>query len=283
MAAGLAAGGAAAVAVAGARWSRGTAARVERLAPGASVGARGPFALEALEGLPAPVQRYFRFALTPGQPRVRTLRVAQHGELALRPGAWHPFDAEQHLAAEPPGFVWDATLRLAPLVAVRVRDSYLEGEGRMHGAVAGLVTLVDQHGTPELAAASLQRFLAEAVWLPTALLPRPGLRWSALDDRRARVTLRDRDTEVAMDFDFGPRGEIIGLFARRYRDEGGTPVLTPWIGHLGRYTRVHGMQVPTEVDVGWELRGEWRCDLRARLGPFHFDDAPAPVTGAGPS
>jgi len=39
----------------------------------------------------------------------------------------------------------------------------------MHAKVARLVTVADQHGTPEMAASSLLRYLAEAAWLPTAL------------------------------------------------------------------------------------------------------------------
>ena len=47
----------------------------------------------------------------------------------------------------------------------------------MHGAVLGLVTVVDMADTPELARGELMRFFAEAAWYPTALLPSPVVRF----------------------------------------------------------------------------------------------------------
>ena len=140
---------------------------------------------------------------------------------------------------------------MLPLVPVHVRDRYVGGEGSMRAAVAGIVPMVNQHGTPELAAASLQRFLAEAVWYPTVLLPGNGLSWSAIDDRNARVTLTDGPTTVSLDVTFGAAGEIETISAMRYRDVKGTPILTPWVGHHRDYTRLSSMMIPTSGDVAW--------------------------------
>jgi hypothetical protein len=206
-----------------------------------------------LDGLPTPVGRYFTFALTPGQPLVRRAELRFTGTFASKPDAWAPFTAEQHVRATPPGFVWEARIRMIPLVPVFVRDSYVGGEGSMRGAIASLIPVVDQHGTREMAAASLQRFLAEAVWLPTSLLPRNGLGWSAIDDSTARVTLTDGPTTVSLDVRFGERGEITGVSTDRYRDVKGTPVLTRWVGTHTDYKRLGGMMIPTAGEVAWIL------------------------------
>jgi hypothetical protein len=76
----------------------------------------------------------------------------------------------------------------------------------MRAALAGLVPVAGQQGTPEIAASALWRYLAEAVWLPTALLPSGRLTWTAVDDRTARATLRDRGATAVADFHFGPAG-----------------------------------------------------------------------------
>jgi uncharacterized protein DUF6920 len=60
---------------------------------------------------------------------------------------------------------------MAPSLPVRVRDSYIDGTGAMEGKIASLITVVNQSGRPELAAGELHRYLSEAVWLPTVLLP----------------------------------------------------------------------------------------------------------------
>ena len=254
MAGSIAAGAAAAVMVGSARWSRQTARATRRLTSGVPV-RRGPaaprFALDQLHGLPVPVARYFEYALTPGQRVVRRARMEHAGDFLLRPRAWSRFTSVEVFTVCPPGFVWDATIHAAPLVAVRVRDMYSGGEGSMKGAIAGLVPVVDQHGTREMAEASLQRYLAEAPWVPTALLPGAGVRWSAVDDTTARATLVDGAVTASVDFHFGADGAIERVSAVRWRDVDGTPVATPWAGRLWDYRRLDGMMVPTAGEVAW--------------------------------
>lgn len=153
----------AAAAFARGRWDRETRSLAARL----EAEAEGPlewFTLDQLEGLPEPVARYFRFALTPGQPLVRSACLEQRGEFRLGgpDSRWLHLTARQHFATRPPGFVWDASIRMAPGFPVRVRDSYLGGLGSMQGRMLGLVPVVNQQGAPELNAGALQRYLAEA-------------------------------------------------------------------------------------------------------------------------
>jgi hypothetical protein len=136
-------------------WNRATARAVARLGPPAELGA-GRFDPAQLEGLPSAVARYLRFALTPGQPIIRRATLHTEGEFRARPGGrWSPFAAVQHVVADPPGYIWDARIRMARLMTVRVRDGYAQGEGSMLGRIWGVVPLVDQRGTPELAAGAL--------------------------------------------------------------------------------------------------------------------------------
>lgn len=255
---GLAGSTLAAVAVGNLLWKRSTKKAIRRLGPES---ASGVFSRSQLEGLPAPVVRYFDFALTPGQRLLRGARLEHEG--TFRGGfdePWSPFTSVQHFSVRPPGFVWDASIRLAPLLTVRVRDSYIGGTGGMQGKIASLIPVVDQSGGPELNAGALHRLLAEMVWLPTGLLPGlPGLpgggvTWTAIDDTTARATLSDSGTTVWLDFQFNAAGEIVGVATpERYRDVDGTAVPTPWAGTFGSYQEVDGMRVPTEGEVAWIL------------------------------
>jgi len=246
---------------------------VARLKEAQPAGAPEPSILDfgRLEGLPPPVARYFAFALSPGQRIIAGAHLRFTGTFAAKPNASAPFTAEQDVRVTPPGFVWDARIDMMPVVPVLVRDSYVGGEGAMRAAAAGVIPVVNQHGTPEMAAASLQRFLAEAVWLPTALLPREGLSWSAIDDTSARVTLTDGPTTVSLHVTFGPRGEIESMSTTRYRDVKGTPVLTPWVGHHRDYKRMGEMMIPTSGEVAWVLPGGPEPYWRGRLVSATFD------------
>lgn len=272
--------GTAAVLAGRASWNRRTLRTVERLGAGASLpagGTAGAFSLAQLEGLPAPVVRYFGFALQPGQRLVHRARVEHRGTFATRPGLWEPFTSTQQFRVRPPAFVWDARIRMGGLPAalgVRVRDSYLDREGAMYGAVAALVPVADQRGTPEMAAGALARYLAETVWFPTALLPGTagaGVTWTPIDDSTARATLTDGPVSVTVDFHFGDRGEIVRVSGERYRDVDGTAVMTPWEGHLGEYVRRDGMMVPDVGEVAWLPRDGRRAYWRGRIGAITYD------------
>jgi hypothetical protein len=233
-----------------------------------------PYSRDALAGLPAPVVRYFDFALTPGQSLVRGARLRQTGAMALRPDSWSRFTATEYFGVDPPGFVWDANIHVAPLVWVHVRDGYWAGEGTMTGKLAAIVPVVDEHGTPEMASAELLRYLAEAVLLPTALLPRHGIAWTALDDQTARATVADAGMTVSCDVSFGERNQIERIRAMRYRDVDGKSVLVPWVGHFGDYRRIDGMMIPMSADVEWVLAGEKVPYWRGRVVEARYEFAP---------
>ncbi len=253
-------GGAAlgATAIGARRWRRSTARWARRLAAHEAPpcpGEAAVVALEQLAGLPEPAERYFAFALTRGQPLVQRARLKQGGELAVRAGAWCPFTAVEHFTVRPPGFLWDAHVRMAPLIATRVRDSYLAGMGATEARLAGLIPLAKLRGTPEIAAGALLRYLAEAVWFPTALLPTERLSWEPVDADTGRVTLTDEGITVALDVHLGPRGEIVRATGMRHRMIDGATVLTPWVCHYRDYARTAGMMVPMAGEVEWLLPG----------------------------
>ena len=252
VAGGVAGSAAAAIGAGTFLWSRATARAVGRLGPS---GTAGTFTRDHLAGLPAPVARYFEFALTPGQPLLRTARIEHTGEFRGALGQpWSPFTSIQHVSADPPGFVWDAKIRMSPLLTMRVRDSYLDGTGSMQACVAGVIPVVNAWGRTDLASGALHRYLAEAVWLPTSLLPRPGLSWEPIDDNTARATLTDSGVSVSLDFRFSDKGEIVSVYTpARYRDVNGKGVPTPWEGRHRGYERINGMMMPREGEVAWIL------------------------------
>ena len=240
-----------------ARWNCKTSQLVDTLMQADLGGRQETVTLEEIEQLPPPVARYFRLALRGEQPRIRSARIAQVGE--FRAGGvderWSPFKATQYFSTQPLGFVWDARIRMAPLVNVSVRDGSIEGQGSMQAKLLSLVPIIDEHGKAELNAGALQRYLAEAVWFPSALLPSAGVKWSAIDESRALATLTDSGTTVSLEFRFNDAGEIASVFTpARYREVNGKYELTPWEGHFRDYKEIDGLRIPVEANVEWQLR-----------------------------
>jgi hypothetical protein len=269
------------------RWQAVTdrlAAELDRL----TTSATGVVSFDALATLPVPVQRYFRRVLREGQPWIRCARVRQRGTFRSREGAdpeagWSPFVATERFTARPPGFVWDARIRMAPLVSVRVRDGYVGGHATMRGAVAALVPVVNAGDDAELRAGALQRYLAEAVWLPTALLPGGGVTWTPVDGKVATATIVDGETTASLEFEFGPGGEIVAARTPgRRRAVPGKPgeyVLAPWGGRYARYEAHGGMRVPTEAEVYLVLDGKEQPYYRGRNVALAYEFGPSPLSG----
>lgn len=258
-------GGAALLLYGGSRWRTGTEALFKRLGAAALPPNPIAFQTQELEALPAPVQRYFRAALTPGQPLLAAVTMEHIGSFNMseRGAAWKAFTSQQRAVMQRPGFVWDARINVLPGLPVRVHDAYVAGEGILHAALFGLFPLVNMRGTPELAQGELMRFLAEAAWYPTALLPSQGVRWEAVDDDSARATLAEGETEVSLLFHFGEDGLIDTVRAEaRGRTVGAAVVPTPWQGRWWDYAERDGMRVPLQGEVAWLLpegpRPYWR-------------------------
>jgi uncharacterized protein DUF6920 len=206
-----------------------------------------------VESLPPPVQRYFRAVLRDGQPMIEAARFSEEGQFRLSETQekWGPFQATHAVTVQPPAFDWDARIAWAPGVKVYVRDAYAAGAGTLHAAAFGLFQVAGQHGTPELAEGELMRYLAEAVWYPTALLPASGVQWEAIDGSTARASLADGATRVALEFRFDAEGLIASVRSPgRHKD---ARTVLPWQGRFRGYALRSGMRIPLEGEVEWIL------------------------------
>ncbi len=209
-----------------------------------------------LDGLPAPVQRYFRAVLRAGQPMVLGAHIAHSGtfNLAADGERWKPFGSDQLVATRPPGFDWNARIALLPGVAALAHDAYVGGEGILLVSLLGLVPLVDLRDSGALADGELMRYFAEAAWYPTALLPSQGVRWEEVDQVSARATLSAGARQVSLLFRFSADGLIDSIESRsRDRLVAGKSVPTPWRGRFWNYVKRDGMLVPQDGEVAWLL------------------------------
>jgi hypothetical protein len=240
------------------RWVATSEALRDRLHTGSTDRTPSVYRQASVAGLPAPVARYFRTALTDGQPLIRHAHIRWRGEFNLgRPGRdrWVPFFARQDFATQPPGFVWDARMNMTAGIPVLVRDALLGDAGSMHGAVLGLIPVVNVRDTPTVLASALLRYLGEAAWFPTALLPGHGVRWDAVDASTALATLTVGGTTVSAQYRFGADGLIASMSSneRSFEDGRHPPSKHPWGGSYLRYEARHGMLVPAESEVAWHF------------------------------
>jgi hypothetical protein len=230
-----------------------------------------------LEGLPQPVEAYFRAVLKDGQPLVSALTIDMAGTFNLSPTGrrWVPFTSRQRVVTRRPGFVWDARILMAQGLAVRVVDAYIAGAGQLHAAVLGLFTVAKVQGGGEIARGEFMRFFAEAAWYPTLLLPSQGVRWTAVDAHSANATLANGPLTLTLLFRFNDIGLIDSFRAEaRGATVGKETVMLPWEGCWSDYRLQDGITVPFAGEVAW-IRPEGRQPyFRGKVTSLTYEFSP---------
>jgi hypothetical protein len=126
----------------------------------------------------------------------------------------------------------------------------------------------------EGAAGALHRYLAEAVWFPTALLSRHGVVWTPLDESSARATLSVAATTVSLDLHFGDGSLVHRVYtSARAREVEGRAVLTPWQGRFSDYAERDGMRIPLTAEVEWILPEGPQLHWRGRMTEIAYEYA----------
>lgn len=111
----------------------------------------------------------------------------------------------------------------------------------------------------ELNSGALHRYLAEAAWYPTALLPSSALQWSPINSSKALATLTDTGVTVSLEFRFNEAHEITSVYTPgRWEKFIGGYRQTPWEGRFHSYRQKEGMLVPSGGEVGWYHGGTWQ-------------------------
>ena len=229
-----------------------------------------------LANMPAPVQRYFRAVLKNGQPMVAAARVEHTGTFNMGKTAdrWKPFTSTQRVVTRRPGFDWDARVAMLPGVPVLVHDAYIAGQGTLHAAVLGLLSVATLHGKGEVAQGELMRFFAEAAWYPTALLPSQGVRWNPVDDHSAHATLRDGDFTLTLLFRFNEEDLIDTVFAEsRAQMAGGKVTHAPWQCRVWNYAIRDGIRVPLDGEAAWMMAEKAKPYWRGHINTLSYEFA----------
>lgn len=229
---------------------------------------------QSFDTLPAPVARYFRRVLTDGQRAIRQLTMQQTGVLrtSTRSDSWSSFSAVQRVVPASTGFIWNARVRMPLGTHVRVLDSFANGVGRGRVSLLSAIPVAAKQGGAELNSGALHRYLAEAVWSPTALLPQFGVKWTAIDDYSALASLSTRGLYVALVFSFNDAGEVTGIFSPgRFGQFDDGYRQAPWEGHFRDYQQVAGMWVPQYGEVGWHVDGKLELVWKGRVIEAHYE------------
>lgn len=219
--------------------------------------ARGPTAIfvpALVDGLPAPVRRYFTFVIRTGTPLWSVARIRMHGEIGLgnqEAPNYLPMHAKEILAP-PHGLVWKLTAGRGAL-RIAGSDGCFDKASWVRFWLLKILPIVRAGGSHDHARAAFGRVVAEAVfWVPAALLPAVGVSWDAVDDSIVRVTVRRNGMVQSADITIAEDGRPIMVVIPRWSDANPDKVfqLQPFGGYLSDFQEFGGYRLPTVVEGG---------------------------------
>ena len=201
------------------------------------------FHLSQLNGLPAPVQRYFKHVLKPGQKYINTVRLKHSGLFkSSEKDKWENIKGVQYFTISTPGFIWKGKTSLFTAV-----DMLLLGKGNLSVFLFSFLKILNGKGD-KYDQGELIRWLVESVWFPTNLLPGKNLQWQEKSDMQALLHYECDGIKFSCLVSFNEKNEIVSMETNRYK---GSQTLQRWIGKYAEYKTMNGMQIPTIVEGAW--------------------------------
>jgi hypothetical protein len=220
-----------------------------------------------LQRLPEPVRRWLRYSQVVGRRRPTTVRLRQDGEFQMQGRGWLPFRAEQYFTTQPPGFLWKASFRMAPLVSVVGRDQYRAGEASMQMRALSLIPVANKTGGG-LDQGDLLRYLGELQWFPAGALA-DFISWEPLEPESALATINYGGITASMTFLFGPAGRLMEARADRYNDARGRN--ESWVNTNNADREFGGVRVPAVGEARWEYDSGPDPYIRWRITDLEHD------------
>ncbi len=221
-----------------------------------------------LAHLPAPVQSWLRASGVVGTTIPSVVRITQEGEFRLGSDKpWMPMRATEYYTTDPPGFLWDASMRMFPLIDVTGRDRYTDGTGAIEMRLASLIPVANESGG-NLNSGALLRYLNETMWFPAALLL-PNITWEAIDDTHARATLTDAGQSVSAIFVFDDQHRLVNMTADRWNDA--EQAMLPWSTPISDWGTFEGFQIATAGTGVWGTGPDAYEYIRLHLTSVEYD------------
>jgi hypothetical protein len=218
---------------------------VEQAEAALSEAPAGEFSEAEVEGLPDSVRRHLAAAIAPGAPLAVSVRLSMRGRIKI--GRWLPFRARELLNPSR-GFVWRA--RVAGVLTGS--DHYVDGHGSLDWKLLGIKTVVHAQ-CQDVSRSAAERAGAEAIWLPTALLPRFKVRWTARDDSHIWADYETDGRPQRLDLEVDADGKVRAFELDRWGDpdQAGAWDQHPFGGIVTDYASFGGLTIPSAGRIGW--------------------------------
>lgn len=204
--------------------------------------------------LPEIVQKWMINSGTLNNSNIVSVRLKQSGELKTKPsGKWMPFTAKQYFNTNNPSFIWSTHVKTMPLINMLGRDKLTNGKGEMLIKLGALIPVVNASGNLKINSGTMQRFLSEMCWFPSAALNKH-ITWEAIDNTSAKALLTLNNKSVSGVFKFNAKGDVLAFETDRYFGADKRAKLEKWVIKMIDYKVFRGYKIPYKCEVTWQLK-----------------------------
>lgn len=204
--------------------------------------------------LPEIVQKWMKNSGVIGIPKINLVRLQQEGQLKNKPnGKWLPFTAKQYFNTNPPAFVWSAKIKNNALTHILGRDKFYEGKAEMLIKIWGIIPVVNTANNLKIDSGSMQRFLAEMCWFPSAAI-NDYINWEYINDTSAKAIFTYKSQSVSGIFKFNAQGDIISYETDRFYGGKSDSKKEKWVIDMIDYKVFNHYKIPYKCKVTWNLK-----------------------------
>ncbi len=214
---------------------------------------------EMITHLPAPVRKWITNSGLIGKERIYAVRLKQKALMKMKPEQekWTNANAEQYFTVDKPAFIWKVNMQMLPFIDIVGRDKLFEGKGEMLIKALSLIPVVNSSDNEKINSGTIQRYLGEIVWFPSAALI-PYITWQKIDDFSAKASMTYKGTTGSGVFFFDEKGNFTRYIAQRYMGTDEEAKLKEWIITVSESKVMHGIKIPVKMEATWKLDGgDW--------------------------
>ncbi|GAA5225387.1 hypothetical protein GCM10025777_60180 [Membranihabitans marinus] len=232
---------------------------------------------KSLLDLPVNVQKWLSNSGIIDKKLISNVYLTQELQLKLKPEqtTWNNGTAEQYFTIQPPAFNWNINTEMNSILSVAGRDKFEDGKGEMTIKLLSIIPVANAKNDEKVNQATLQRYLAEIVWFPSASLSEY-IKWEAINDNSARATMEYNGTKGSGVFHFDIDGNFEKFVAMRYQDSNDAEP-TEWTVTATKTEERNGIKIPVECEASWELEsGKWTW-LKLKITDIKYNVVEMPV------
>jgi hypothetical protein len=225
--------------------------------------AAGPVTTVPLpDGLPAPVDRFYRTLYGEQVPVVDSAVISGRGTMRIAGITFPARFRFSHVTGEAYRHYIELTAFGARIMSVN--EWFVDGSARLElpfGVSEG----------PNIDQGANLALWAEAVWMPSVWVTDPQARWEPLDDTSAHLTVPFGDERETFTVRFDPdTGLLTSMESLRFK-EAADLARTGWRNEAPEWGSVDGHPVPPTATVAWADEGSPWANLRTEQVVYNAD------------